>query len=82
MSYPIIEREMYCEYCFTFFEATGRFVRCSLDDPTDLDFTPEPCCPECGKREAIDADDAPDEEESLQDMGEDGNFDDFDKLYY
>ena len=77
MSFPTIEREMYCEHCTTFFTAKGRYVRCSFEDD-DFDFTPEPCCPNCSQHKAIDAEDAPEDD----DFGEDGGFDDFDKLYY
>lgn len=62
MSYPNTEREMYCQSCGGFFTAEGRFVRCSFDDPSDLDFVPEPCCPNCSKCDAIDAEDAPPED--------------------
>lgn len=62
MSFPRVERELYCENCKTFFGAEGRWVRCSFDDPYDVDFEPEPRCPECGSRDAIDAEDMTDQE--------------------
>lgn len=67
MSYPKIEREMYCEKCGTFFLTQGRYVRMSFDDPNDVDFDPEPCCPTCSTHNAVDADDAPQEEKRRRD---------------
>ena len=59
MGYPWVDVEWACERCGVEFEAHGRYVRCSMDDPYDVDFEPEPVCPNCGySRHVVRAEDA------------------------
>jgi hypothetical protein len=45
------EKEFRCPACDYEWEARVRYVRCSEDDPYDMDIEPEAAtkCPECGE---------------------------------
>lgn len=49
MAWPWADVEWACVRCGVEFEAHGRWVMCSTDDTTDVDFEPEPLCPQCGR---------------------------------